>query len=62
MLCASLMLTNCQTTGSGTKQVTCETMKFVRLSHKDTPGTIKQVAGNNGAWVALCGNPPKKSA
>ncbi len=60
MLSSSLTLAGCfQTLGSGTKSVTCETMTFVYLSRKDTPGTIKQVAGNNGAWVSLCGNPPK---
>lgn len=57
MLCASLMLSNCQTLGSGTRNVTCETMKFVWLSRKDTAPTIKQVAGNNGAWTSLCGSP-----
>jgi hypothetical protein len=34
-------------------------MKFVWLSRKDTPGTTRQVVANNGAWVALCGTPPK---
>lgn len=57
MLCASLTLTACQTAGSGTKNVTCETMKFIYLSRKDTRETIRQVTGNNGAWVALCGDP-----
>lgn len=53
------MLAGCQTVGSGTKQVTCETMKFVWLSRKDTAPTVRQVAANNGAWVSLCGNPTK---
>lgn len=34
-------------------------MKFVWLSRKDTSGTIRQVTHNNGAWVALCGDPGK---
>jgi hypothetical protein len=34
-------------------------MKFVYLSRKDTTETIKQVVGNNGALVAICGAPPK---
>jgi hypothetical protein len=33
-------------------------MKFVYLSRKDTTETIKQVVGNNGALVAICGAPP----
>ncbi len=63
MLSASLMLTNCQTTGGGTKQVTCETIKFVYLSRKDTAGTIKQVVPNNGALLALgCPKGPRPKA
>lgn len=50
-------LGGCATTGEGTKSVTCETVKFVWLSRKDTPGTIRQVTANNGAWVAFCGDP-----
>ena len=53
MLCASLMLASCQTVGSGTKNVTCETIRYVYLSRKDTPGTIRQVVPNNGALKAL---------
>lgn len=52
------LLAGCQTTGSGSPQVTCETIKFVYLSRRDTAGTIRQVVANNGAWVALCGKPP----
>lgn len=52
------LVAGCQTTGSGSPQVTCETIRFVYLSHKDTAGTIRQVVANNGAWVALCGKPP----
>jgi len=44
--------------GSGSKNVTCETIKFVYLSRKDTKETIRQVVGNNGALVAICGAPP----
>ncbi len=55
----AISLGGCATTGEGTKNVTCETVKFVWLSHKDTPGTIRQVTSNNGAWVALCGDPGK---
>lgn len=58
MLACGIVLTACQTTGSGTSNVTCSTMKFVYLSRKDTPGTITQVAENNAAWISLCGNPP----
>ena len=47
-------------TGSGTANVTCETIKFVYLSRKDTKETIRQVVGNNGALVALCGAPPPR--
>ena len=57
MLSASLMMASCQTTGSGTSSVTCDTIKFVYLSHKDTKETIRQVVGNNGALVAICGAP-----
>jgi hypothetical protein len=55
----AISLGGCATTGEGTKQVTCETVKFVWLSRKDTPGTIRQVTANNGAWVAFCGDPGK---
>ena len=54
------MLAGCQTTGAGTRNVTCETIKFVYLSRKDTKETIRQVVGNNGALVALCGAPPSR--
>lgn len=54
------MLAGCQTTGSGTSSVTCETIQFVYLSRKDTTETIRQVVGNNAAWVAACGNPKRK--
>lgn len=55
----AISLGGCATTGEGTKQVTCETVKFVWLSRKDTAGTIRQVTANNGAWVAFCGDPGK---
>lgn len=48
------------TVGSGTASVTCQTIKFVYLSRKDTPGTIQQVAENNASWISTCGNPPPK--
>lgn len=54
----SAALGGCQTTGSGSPSVTCETIKFVYLSRKDTAETIRQVVGNNGALVAICGAPP----
>ena len=54
-----ISLGGCVTTGSGSPSVTCQTMKFVYLSRKDTTETIKQVVGNNGALVAICGAPPK---
>src|SRR6187455_3414699 len=53
----AISLGGCATTGEGTKSVTCETVKFVWLSRKDTPGTIRQVTANNGAVVAVCGDP-----
>jgi hypothetical protein len=43
----------CQTLGGGTRNVTCETIRFVYLSRKDTPDTIKQVVANNGALIGL---------
>lgn len=55
----AVALGGCQTIGSGTSSVTCETMTFVYLSRKDTAGTIKQVVPNNAAWVAACGKPKK---
>ena len=57
-----ISLAACQTTGEGTKNVTCETVKFVWLSRKDTPGTVRQVVRNNGVWLALCGDPGKAPA
>lgn len=59
-LCAILSLSACQHTGSGTSSVTCEAIRFVYLSRKDTKDTIKQVVANNGAWVAICGDPKKR--
>jgi hypothetical protein len=53
----AISLAGCATDGQGTKQVTCDTMRFVWLSRQDTPGTIRQVTSNNGTWVALCGAP-----
>lgn len=58
LLASAIVITACQTTGSGTSNVTCSTMRFVYLSKKDTPVTITQVAENNAAWISLCGNPP----
>lgn len=58
MLCVSLTMGACQTVGSGTSNVTCETIKFVYLSRKDTKETIRQVVGNNGALTAICGPAP----
>lgn len=58
LLMAGFAISGCQTTGAGTKNVTCETMKFVYLSRKDTKETIRQVVGNNGALTAICGAPP----
>lgn len=58
LLTVGLGISGCQTTGSGTKNVTCETIKFVYLSRKDTKDTIRQVVGNNGALTAICGAPP----
>ena len=58
LLTVGLGISGCQTLGSGSKNVTCETIKFVYLSRKDTKETIRQVVGNNGALVAICGAPP----
>lgn len=54
MLCVSLMLAGCQQTlGGSTSSVTCETINYVYLSHKDTQTTIRQVVANNGALESL---------
>lgn len=58
LIVAAGVVAGCQHTGAGTSNVTCATMKFVYLSKKDTPGTIREVALNNAAWISLCGNPP----
>lgn len=61
LIAIGLVLGGCATNlGAGNSNVTCQTMTFVWLSKKDTPGTIKQVAGNNAAWISTCGNPPKR--
>lgn len=57
MLCVSLTAMGCQTVGGGTKSVTCETIKHVYLSRKDTAETIRQTVGNNGALSSICGAP-----
>lgn len=49
----TMLLGGCATTGAGVANVAVETIKIVCLSHKDTPGTIQQVAENNGALKAL---------
>ena len=58
LLLAGFVISGCQTTGGESRSVTCETIKFVYLSRKDTKETIRQVVGNNGALVAICGAPP----
>lgn len=58
MLCVSLTGMGCQTVGGGTKSVTCEAIKHVYLSRKDTAETIRQIVGNNGALASICGAPP----
>lgn len=45
--------------GAGVSNVTLQTIKIVCLSHKDTAGTITQVAENNGALQALGAPKPK---
>lgn len=60
LLLVAFFLAGCQTIGAGTKNVTCESIKFVWLSRKDTPGTQQQVAENNAAWISICGEPPPK--
>ena len=59
LLMAGFAISGCQTTGGGTSSVTCETIKFVYLSRRDTKETIRQVVGNNGALTAICGAPPR---
>lgn len=50
----AISLTGCATgPGVGIKSVTCESIDFVKLSHKDTQGTIQQVAENNGVLRTL---------
>jgi hypothetical protein len=58
LLTVGFATSGCQTTGGSTKSVTCETIKHVYLSRKDTAETIRQVVGNNGALASLCGAPP----
>jgi hypothetical protein len=53
ILIASFILFGCTTDGAGTGNVTCETINYVYLSHKDTKMTIEQVVQNNGALSAL---------
>ena len=62
----AIALGGCVTDGVNPKELICEkadgskgVFKFVYLSHKDTPGTIRQVTANNGAWVSICGKPGK---
>lgn len=57
-LMVGFAISGCQTVGGGTKNVTCETIKHVYLSRKDTRETIRQVVGNNGALGAICGPAP----
>lgn len=61
-VCLFLLITlsgnsGCETLGSKTESVTCTSMKFVWVSRKDTKITLEQNAANNGAWVAICGDP-----
>lgn len=59
LIISGISLGGCVTTD--TASVTCKTISFVYLSHKDTKETQRQVAGNNGALVSLgCPIPPKK--
>ena len=52
-------LGGCQSTGSGISSVTCETIRIVKLSRRDTTDTIKQVVPNNAALAAICGRSVK---
>ena len=54
MLCAlSLLTAACQSSGSGTSHVTCQTIDYVYPSRKDTRPTIQAVQLNNTALKAL---------
>ena len=55
----AIPLAACQTTTSGTKDVTVSVIKFVCLSRKDTQPTKVQVGKNNAALVALGAPKPK---
>jgi hypothetical protein len=49
-----LLLTACQTTGSGVRSVACESFKPITWSKSDTRPTIRQVVGHNATGKALC--------
>jgi hypothetical protein len=49
-----LLLTACQTTGSGVRSVACETFAPITWSAKDTRPTIRQIVGHNAVGVKLC--------
>ena len=56
LLPVSLLLTGCQTMGSGeTDKAYCRAFKPVAWSVRDTPETIDQTKANNAVGVALCG-------
>lgn len=54
MLFVAMMSTGCQTTTpiEGTE---CQAFQIITYSSKDTPETVRQVIGHNGAYEALCG-------
>jgi hypothetical protein len=54
-----LLLTNCQTTGSGDRSVACETFKPIYWNKADTRPTIRQIVGHNATGKALCSWKPK---
>lgn len=72
LMSATLILTACvKTTGTGgidlnvaAARVTCEALRPISWSTKDTDETIREIKSHNAAWTELCGTgqlaPPGK--
>lgn len=55
-LTTTILLAGCQTLGSGTRYIdtTCEAMRPITYSSRDTPETKAEIKAHNRAFDALC--------
>lgn len=54
MILTPLLMTSCQTMGSGVPSVACETFRPITWSKQDTKPTVRQIVGHNAVGKKLC--------